>query len=86
MTLFFFYLVFDVTKHYSTVIQLLHNNNCLSYFYFLFSIVAVVVRAQSSCHLRELDLCLASGLAGGQSLPSKSYLNKIEKKRLFFMH
>jgi hypothetical protein len=35
-----------------------------------FLALAVVVRAQSSCHLRELDLCLASGLAGGQSLPT----------------
>jgi hypothetical protein len=42
----------------------------LSYFYFLSLIVAVVVRAQTSCHLRELDLCLAPGLAGGQSLPT----------------
>jgi len=32
--------------------------------------IAVVVKAQSSCHLRELDLCLASGLASGQNLPT----------------
>jgi len=31
---------------------------------------AVIVKAQSSCHLRELDLCLASGLASGQNLPT----------------
>jgi len=35
-----------------------------------FVALAVVVRAQSSCHLRELDLCLASGLASGQNLPT----------------
>jgi len=35
-----------------------------------FLAIAVVVRAQSSCHLRELDLCLASGLASGQNLPT----------------
>jgi len=32
--------------------------------------IAVVAKAQSSCHLRELDLCLASGLASGQNLPT----------------
>jgi len=35
-----------------------------------FLAIVVVVRAQSSCHLRELDLCLASGLASGQNLPT----------------
>jgi hypothetical protein len=35
-----------------------------------FLALAVIVRAQSSCHLRELDLCLASGLASGQNLPT----------------
>jgi len=35
-----------------------------------FLAVATIVRAQSSCHLRELDLCLASGLASGQNLPT----------------
>jgi hypothetical protein len=35
-----------------------------------FLALAVIVRAQNSCHLRELDLCLASGLASGQNLPT----------------
>jgi hypothetical protein len=35
-----------------------------------FLALAVIVRAQSSCHLRELDLCIASGLASGQNLPT----------------
>lgn len=30
----------------------------------------VVIHAQNSCHLRELDLCVASGLASGQNLPT----------------
>jgi len=34
-----------------------------------FIALANIVRAQNSCHLRELDLCLASGLASGQNLP-----------------
>jgi len=42
-----------------------------------FLALAVIVRAQSSCHLRELDLCLASGLASGQNLPTTvSEMNK----------
>ncbi|CAG2162762.1 unnamed protein product [Oppiella nova] len=35
-----------------------------------FLALVAIVRAQSSCHLRELDLCLASGLASGQNLPT----------------
>ncbi|XP_054160030.1 uncharacterized protein LOC128958236 [Oppia nitens] len=35
-----------------------------------FLAIATIVAAQSSCHLRELDLCLASGLASGQNLPT----------------
>jgi len=35
-----------------------------------FLALANIVRAQNSCHLRELDLCLASGLASGQNLPT----------------
>jgi len=30
----------------------------------------VIIQAQNSCHLRELDLCVASGLASGQNLPT----------------
>ena len=29
-----------------------------------------IIEAQNSCHLRELDLCVASGLASGQNLPT----------------
>ncbi|KAF7496605.1 hypothetical protein SSS_08121 [Sarcoptes scabiei] len=41
-------------------------------FWILFGILfsAPISYAQNSCHLRELDLCIASGLASGQNLPT----------------
>jgi len=45
--------------------MLLKSISFLVFLYF-----ANVARAQNSCHLRELDLCLASGLASGQNLPT----------------